>query len=62
MPYHPLPNIRHWIALRYMALQSYSNPRRVHLRLALNLFTGSTNDGDIDLSGFQAWLAANGTF
>jgi hypothetical protein len=34
----------------------------VNLRLALKVFTGSTHDGEIDLGGYQVWLAANGTF
>lgn len=34
----------------------------VSLQLAVKYFTGSTHDGAIDLSGYQAWLAAGGTF
>lgn len=34
----------------------------VSMKLALKYFTGSTQGGDIDLSGFQTWLAASGTF
>lgn len=34
----------------------------VNLRLDLKYFTGSTNDGEIDLTGLQAWLSASGTF
>ena len=34
----------------------------VNLRLALKYFTGSTNDSEIDLAGYQAWLSASGTF
>ncbi len=34
----------------------------VGLRLTLKYFTGSTHDGEIDLSGFQTWLTASGTF
>ncbi|MBE0567601.1 MAG: hypothetical protein IH621_16720 [Krumholzibacteria bacterium] len=35
-----------------------------HLNLTLNLkyFTGSTHGGEIDLTGYQAWVAAGGTF
>jgi hypothetical protein len=34
----------------------------IDLRLAVKYFTGSTHAGAIDLSGYQAWLAAGGTF
>jgi len=34
----------------------------VNLGLALKYFTGSTHAGEVDLSGFQAWLTASGTF
>jgi hypothetical protein len=34
----------------------------VNLRLDLKYYTGSTNDGEIDLTGLQAWLSASGTF
>jgi hypothetical protein len=32
------------------------------VRLALKYFTGSTHDGAIDLTGYQAWLTVGGTF
>lgn len=35
---------------------------RIEVRLALKYYTGSTHDGEIDLSGHQAWISAGGTF
>lgn len=35
---------------------------RLSTQMAIKYFTGSTHDGAIDLAGYQAWLAAGGTF
>ncbi len=34
----------------------------INVRLAMKYFKGSTQGGDIDLSGFQTWITASGTF
>ncbi len=34
----------------------------VHVNLTLKYYTGTTHAGAIDLTGYQAWIAAGGTF